>query len=147
MREIDPAEGMSAADVDTVVTQILRHLSRLVQQDIAGRTDMFVIDPARAIRIERAKVRGFLRQLTARARREIEEPDGKLRAAVDEAADASAIEPDAAARLLGEILAASGKLYREENISTTRDLVKKARKKARLDEQQADRFLKTLFVW
>ena len=147
VREVERAEGMSAADADTVVTQILRALSRQVQQDIAGRTDMFVIDPARAISIERAKVRMFLRQLTERARGQIEEPDGKLRAAVAAAAAAAGIEPDAGARLLGEILAASGKLYGEGKISTTRELVKKARKKARLDEQQADRFLKTLLVW
>ena len=145
--EVERAEGMSAADADTVVTQILRHLSRLVQQDIAGRTDMFVIDPARSIRIERAKVRMFLRGLTARAQQEIEEPAGRLRPAVEAAAAASGIEAAAAARLLGEILAEGRKLYRQEKISTTKDLVKKARKKARLDEQQADRFLKTLFIW
>ena len=145
--EVERAEGLSAAAADTVVTQILRQLSRLVQQDIAGRTDMFVIDPARAIGTERAKVRMFLRLLTARAQQEIEKPDGRMRPAVDAAAAASGIEPAAAARLLGEILAEGRELYREENISTTRDLVKKARKKARLDEQQADRFLKTLFVW
>ena len=108
---------------------------------------MFVVDPARAIRIERAKVRMFLRQLTARARQEIENPDGQLRPALDAAASASGIEPAAAARLLKEILGEARKLYREEKISTTRELVKKARKKARLDEQQADRFLKTLFIW
>ena len=147
VREVERAEGISAADADTVVTQILRALSRLVQQDIEGRTDMFVVDPARAIRIERAKMRMFLRQLTARARLEIEKPDGRLRPALDMAAAASGIEPAAAARLLGEILGAARKLYREEKISTTRELVKKARKKARLDEQQADRFLKTLFIW
>ncbi len=147
VREVERAEGMSAAAADTVVTQVLRALSRLVQQDIAGRTDVFVIDPARAIGIERAKVRMFLGQLAERARGEIEEPDGKLRAAVDAAAAASGIEPAAAARLLGEILAASGKLYGAGKISTTRELVKKARKKARLDEQQADRFLKTLLIW
>lgn len=147
VEEVERAEEMSAADVDTVVTQILRHLSRLVQQDIVGRTDMFVIDPARSIRIERAKVRMFLRLLTARARQEIEEPDGRLRPAVEAAAAASGIEPAAAARLLGEILAEGSKLYREEKISTTKDLVKKGRKKARLDEQQADRFLKTLLIW
>ena len=147
VEEVERAEGMSAADADTVVTQVLRHLSRLIQQDIAGRTDMFVIDPARSIRTERAKVRMFLRGLTARAQQEIEEPDGRLRPAVDAAAAACGIEPAAAARLLGEILAAGRKLYREERISTTKDLVKKARKKARLDERQADRFLKTLLIW
>ena len=145
--EVERAEGMSAADADTVVTQILRHLSRLVQQDIVGRTDMFVIDPARSIRIERAKVRMFLGLLTARARQEIEAPDGRLRPAVEAAAAASEIEPAAAARLLAEILAEGGRLYRGEKVSTTKDLVKKARKKARLDEGQADRFLKTLLIW
>ena len=47
----------------------------------------------------------------------------------------------------GEILAEWSRLYREEKVSTTKDLVKKARKRARLDEQQADRFLKTLLIW
>ena len=107
---------MSAADADTVVTQILRHLSRLVQQDIVGRTDMFVIDPARSVRIERAKVRMFLGLLTARAGQEIEEPDGRLRPAVEAAAAASEIEPAAAARLLGEILAEGSRLYRGEKV-------------------------------
>ena len=89
----------------------------------------------------------FLGLLTARARQEIEAPDGRLRPAVEAAAGASEIDPAAAARLLGEILAEGGRLYRGEKVSTTKDLVKKARKKARLDERQADRFLKTLLIW
>ena len=147
VREVERAEGMSAAEADTVVTQILRHLSRLVQQDIDGRTDMFVIDPARSIRTERAKVRMFLRQLTVRVRKETEDPEGQFRPALDAAAAAAGIEPAAGVRLLSEILGEARKLYGQEKISTTRELVKKAGKKAGLDQKQADRFLKKVFIW
>ena len=144
---VDRETEIVEVNVDTIVAVVLRSISRLARQDIGGRTDVFVIDPARAVGIERTKVRLFLRNLAERTRQEINKPKSQLHAIINTTAFDTGIEPTTARRFISEILLAVRKIYQEEQkVTTTRELVKKARKKAKLKDDEAKTFLKALFT-
>ena len=142
--DLERPKKLTQDQADSLVVGLVRTFARLTSGDIGGRTDTFVNDGARAVRAERVTVRRFLVLLSQRALREIA-AGGALRPRIEAAARTAGIETAAGERLVQTVLSGARKVYDEEyKTTTTRELVKRGRKKAKLDHREAAAFLKSL---
>jgi len=92
----------------------------------------------------RAQARTFLIGLLDRVMAEVEREGGAMRGKVARAAGETGIEVEKGVRLVESICGQSLSLYRKGKVRTTGDLVKKARGRAGMSEEEARVFIQAL---
>ena len=143
VRELGQEQGLSGAVVDSLFYRLTVTLNRLTDSEINSRTDGLVMDIAEYAGTWRAQARGFLISLLDRVLIDLRE-DGALRAGIAAAATRVGVEEEQGMSLVEEICSETLILYRKGKVGTTRELLEKARRHARLSVEETRAFTRAL---
>ena len=135
-------ESVSDAQVDSLLGQLTGQLYRLVDEGINSRTDGLVIDMAEKAGVRRGQARAFLQGLVAAADARSRRPEAAVY--LDSISDQAEVEPKKTSALLRGIFAEAQKNFERNRPTTTKALIDKGRRAAKLSDQEVRRVLRHL---
>ena len=142
VRALNDDEGVSLGQVDSLYYRLTHSLARLTADRINARTDGIVMDIAEYAGTWRAQARHFLQKLLAKTLADLEQE--RLQSQIETAAAEVGVDGDKATRLVQAICREALKIYAEGKVASSETLIDKARRRAKLSEEQAQELLAVL---
>ena len=142
MRALNDDEGSVAGQVDSLYYRLTHSLARLTADRINARTDGIVMDLAEYAGTWRAQAQHFLQQLLAKTLADLEQ--GQLQSQIETAAAEVGVDGDKATRLVQSLCREALKIYSDGKVASSETLIDKARRRAKLSEEQAQDLLAVL---
>ena len=142
VRALNDDEGVSLGQVDSLYYRLTHSLARLTADRINARTDGIVMDLAEYAGTWRAQARHFLQKLLAKTLADLEQ--GRLHPHIAAAAAEAGVDSDKATRLVQFLCREALKIYAEGKVASSQTLIDKARRRAKLSEEQAQDLLAVL---
>ena len=144
VRQLGQEIDLSDHQVDSLYYRLTTNLSRLADSGINSRTDGLVMDMAEYAGTWRAPARNLLSALLERVVDELGRKEGEIRAKIASASVETGIEEKEAVDLIESICKQALEGYREGRVSTTNDLMQKARRRVGLSPEEARNFTRAL---
>ena len=142
VRALNDDEGVSLGQVDSLYYRLTHSLARLTADRINARTDGLVMDLAEYAGTWRAQARHFLQKLLAKTLADLEQ--GRLHTHIAAAAAEAGVDSDKATRLVQFLCREALKIYAKGKVASSATLIDKARRRAKLSEEQAQDLLAVL---
>ena len=142
VRALNDDEGVSLGQVDSLYYRLTHSLARLTADRINARTDGIVMDLAEYAGTWRAQAQHLLQKLLAKTLTDLEL--GRLQEQIANAAAEVGVDGDQATRLVQSLCREALKVYTEGKVASSETLIKKARRQAKLSEEQAQDLLAVL---
>ena len=142
VRALNDDAEVSLGQVDSLYYRLTHSLARLTADRINARTDGLVMDLAEYAGTWRAQARQFLQQLLAKTLADLEQ--GRLQGQIANAAAEVGVDGDQATRLVQSLCREALKIYAEGKVASSETLIDKARRRAKLSEEQAQDLLAVL---
>ncbi len=142
VRALNDDEGVSQGQVDSLYYRLTHSLARLTADRINARTDGIVMDIAEYAGTWRAQAQHFLQKLLAKTLADLEQ--GRLQEQIANAAAEVGVDGDQALRLVQSLCREALKIYAEGKVASSETLIDKARRRAKLSEEQAHNLLAVL---
>ena len=142
VRALNDDEGVSRGQVDSLYYRLTHSLARLTADRINARTDGIVMDIAEYAGTWRAQAQHFLQKLLAKTLADLEQ--GRLQDQIAGAATEVGVDGDKATRLVQSLCGEALKIYAEGKVASSETLIDKARRRAKLSEEQAQDLLAVL---
>ena len=142
VRALNDDEGVSLGQVDSLYYRLTHSLARLTADRINARTDGLVMDLAEYAGTWRAQARHFLQKLLAKTLADLEQ--GRLHPHIAAAAAEAGVDSDKATRLVQFLCREALKIYAKGKVASSETLIDKARRRAKLSEEQAQDLLAVL---
>jgi hypothetical protein len=142
VRALNDDEGVSLGQVDSLYYRLTHSLARLTADRINARTDGLVMDLAEYAGTWRAQARHFLQKLLAKTLADLEQ--GRLHPHIAAAAAEAGVDSDKATRLVQFLCREALKIYAKGKVASSETLIDKARRRAKLSEEQAQDLLAAL---
>ena len=142
VRALNDDAEVSQGQIDSLYYRLTHSLARLTAERINARTDGIVMDIAEYAGTWRAQARHFLQKLLAKTLADLEQ--GRLQEQVETAAAEVGVDGDKATRLVQAICREALKIYAEGKVASSETLIDKARRRAKLSEEQAQDLLAVL---
>ena len=142
VRALNDDAEVSQGQVDSLYYRLTHSLARLTADRINARTDGIVMDIAEYAGTWRVQARHFLQKLLAKTLADLEQ--GRLQEQIETAAAEVGVEGDKATRLVQAICREALKIYAEGKVASSETLIDKARRRAKLSEEQAQELLAVL---
>ena len=142
VRALSDDEEVSRGQIDSLYYRLTHSLARLTADRINARTDGIVMDLAEYAGTWRAQARHFLQQLLAKTLADLEQ--GRLQGQIANAAAEVGVDGDQATRLVQSLCREALKIYAEGKVASSETLINKARRRAKLSEEQAQDLLAVL---
>jgi hypothetical protein len=136
VRELNSGGDLSVQQIDSLYVRFGETLRRLSQANISSRSDGLIIDMAEYAGTWRAQARTFVMDILRVALVDLDVESGHLRPAIVRAAVSAEVEEKKAVSFVRSIGEEALKVYADNKVVSTGDLVEKARRKARLSEQE-----------
>jgi hypothetical protein len=127
---------ISSAQVDSLYYRLIFTLKRLTAENINARTDGLVMDIAEYAGVWRAQAQGFLQVLLTDAIADLLNEEGRLRPQISAAAIAAGVDGDKALRMVQTLCRQTLKIYVDGKVSLSETLLDKARRRAKLSEDE-----------
>jgi hypothetical protein len=144
VRDLNKNSEVSTAQVDSLYYRLGETLRRLSNANISSRSDGLVMDMAEYAGTWRAQARSFVIGLLHATLEDIEDEGGRLRPALARAAVDAEVEEKQVVAFMRRLCDQALKVYENNKVVATGDLVDKARRKARLSPQEMQRVLEVL---
>jgi len=144
VRALNEDPDVSETQVDSLFRRLTTNLYRLADSGIDSRTDGLVMDMAEYAGTWRAQARDLLVKVLAIVVEDVRGEGKLVQAKIAQAAVETGIEEGKASRLVEDICAQALKVYQEGKVSTTGDLLQKARRKAGLSAEEMRGLLRGL---
>ena len=129
-------QDISSAQVDSLYYRLIFTLKRLTAENINTRTDGLVMDIAEYAGVWRAQAQGFLQALLTDAIADLPNEEGRLRPQIAAAAIAAGVDGDKALRMVQTLCRQMLKVYVDGKVSLSETLLDKARRRAKLSEDE-----------
>ena len=129
-------QNISSAQVDSLYYRLIFTLKRLTAENINTRTDGLVMDIAEYAGVWRAQAQGFLQALLTDAIADLPNEEGRLRPQISAAAVAAGVDGDKALRTVETLCRQMLKVYVDGKVSLSETLLDKARRRAKLSEDE-----------
>ena len=142
VRVLNDDVEVSQGQIDSLYYRLTHSLARLTADRINARTDGIVMDIAEYAGTWRAQARHFLQKLLAKTLADLEQ--GRLQDQIAGAADEVGVDGDKATRLVQSLCREALKIYAEGKVASSETLIDKARRRAKLSEEQAQELLAVL---
>ena len=142
VRALNDDAEVSRGQVDSLYYRLTHSLTRLTADRINARTDGIVMDIAEYAGTWRAQAQHFLQKLLAKTLADLEQ--GQLQSQIETAAAEVGVDGDKAARLVQSLCREALKIYTEGKVASSETLIDKARRRAKLSEEQAQDLLAVL---
>ena len=142
VRALNDDEGVSPGQVDSLYYRLTHSLARLTADRINARSDGIVMDLAEYAGTWRAQARHFLQKLLAKTLADLEQ--GRLQEQIAATAAEVGVDGDKAARLVQSLCREALKIYTEGKVASSETLIDRARRRAKLSEEQARHLLAVL---
>ena len=142
VRALNDDEEVSLGQVDSLYYRLTYSLARLTTDRINARTDGLVMDLAEYAGTWRAQARHFLQKLLAKTLADLEQ--GRLHPHIAAAAAEAGVDSDKATRLVQFLCREALKIYAKGKVASSATLIDKARRRAKLSEEQAQDLLAVL---
>lgn len=136
VRELNAGGDLSGQQIDSLYVRFGETLRRLSQANISSRSDGLIIDMAEYAGTWRAQARTFVMDILRVALVDLDVESGHLRPAIVRAAVSAEVEEKKAVSFVRSICEEALKVYADNKVVSTGDLVERARRKARLSEQE-----------
>ena len=127
---------ISSAQVDSLYYRLIFTLKRLTAENINARTDGLVMDIAEYAGVWRAQAQVFLQALLTDAIADLPNEEGRLRPQISAAAIAAGVDGDKALRMVQTLCRQMLKVYVDGKVSLSETLLDKARRRAKLSEDE-----------
>ena len=141
-KEVNDDKSVSEAQVDSLLGQLTGQLYRLVDDGINSRTDGLIIDMAEKAGVRRGQARAFLQGLVVAADARAKRPEAVVY--LDSISAQAEVDPKKASALLGGIFAEAQKNFERNRPTTTKALIDKGRRAAKLSDAEVRRVLRHL---
>ena len=142
VRALNDDEGVSPGQVDSLYYRLTHSLARLTADRINARTDGIVMDIAEYAGTWRAQAQHLLQKLLTKTLADLEQ--GQLQSQITSAAAEVGVDGDKATRLVQSLCREALKIYAEGKVASSETLIDKARRRAKLSEEQAQDLLAVL---
>ena len=142
VRALNDDEGVSLGQVDSLYYRLTQSLARLTADRINARTDGIVMDIAEYAGTWRAQAQHLLQKLLTKTLADLEQ--GQLQSQITSAAAEVGVDGDKATRLVQSLCREALKIYAEGKVASSETLIDKARRRAKLSEEQAQDLLTVL---
>ena len=142
VRALNDDEGVSQGQVDSLYYRLTHSLARLTADRINARTDGIVMDIAEYAGTWRAQAQHLLQKLLTKTLADLEQ--GQLQSQITSAAAEVGVDGDKATRLVQSLCREALKIYAEGKVASSETLIDKARRRAKLSEEQAQDLLTVL---
>ncbi len=142
VRALNDDEEVSRGQVDSLYYRLTHSLARLTADRINARTDGIVMDIAEYAGTWRAQAQHFLQKLLAKTLADLEQ--GQLQSQIETAAAEVGVDGHKATRLVQSLCREALKIYTEGKVASSETLIDKARRRAKLSEEQAQDLLAVL---
>ena len=142
VRALNDDAEVSQGQVDSLYYRLTHSLARLSADRINVRSDGLVMDLAEYAGTWRAQARHLLQKLLAKTLADLEQ--GRLQEQITNAAAEVGVDGDQATRLVQSLCREALKIYAEGKVASSRTLIDKARRQAKLSEEQAQDLLAVL---
>lgn len=142
VRALNDDDEVSLGQVDSLYYRLTHSLARLTADRINARTDGIVMDLAEYAGTWRAQAQHLLQKLLAKTLTDLEQ--GRLQEQIANAAAEVGVDGDKAIRLVQSLCREALKIYTEGKVASSETLIDKARRRAKLSEEQAQDLLAVL---
>ena len=142
VRALNDDAEVSQGQIDSLYYRLTHSLARLTAERINARTDGIVMDIAEYAGTWRAQARHFLQKLLAKTLADLEQ--GRLQEQIANAAAEVGVDGDKATRLVQSLCREALKIYADGKVASSETLIDKARRRAKLSEEQAQDLLAVL---
>ena len=142
VRALNDDAEVSRGQVDSLYYRLTHSLARLTADRINARTDGIVMDIAEYAGTWRTQAQHFLQKLLAKTLADLEQ--GRLQEQIANAAAEVGVDGDKATRLVQSLCREALKIYTEGKVASSETLIDKARRRAKLSEEQAQDLLAVL---
>ncbi len=142
VRALNDDAEVSRGQVDSLYYRLTHSLARLTADRINARTDGIVMDIAEYAGTWRAQAQHFLQKLLAKTLADLEQ--GQLQSQIANASAEVGVDGDKATRLVQSLCREALKIYTEGKVASSETLIDKARRRAKLSEEQAQDLLAVL---
>ena len=142
VRALNDDAGVSRGQVDSLYYRLIHSLARLTADRINARTDGIVMDIAEYAGTWRAQAQHFLQKLLAKTLADLEHR--RLQEQIANAAAEIGVDGDKATRLVESLCREALKIYTEGKVASSATLIDKARRRAKLSEEQTHNLLAVL---
>jgi len=142
VRALNDDDEVSLGQVDSLYYRLTHSLARLTADRINARTDGIVMDLAEYAGTWRTQARHLLQKLLAKTLADLEQ--GQLQSQIETAAAEVGVDGDKATRLVQSFCREALKVYTEGKVANSETLINKARRRAKLSEDQAQDLLAVL---
>ena len=142
VRALNDDDEVSPGQVDSLYYRLTHSLARLTADRINARTDGIVMDLAEYAGTWRAQAQHLLQKLLAKTLADLEQ--GHLQEQITNAAAEVSVDGDQATRLVQSLCREALKTYAEGKVASSETLIDKARRRAKLSEEQAQNLLTVL---
>ena len=142
VRALNDDAGVSRGQVDSLYYRLTHSLARLAADRINARTDGIIMDLAEYAGTWRAQAQHFLQQLLAKTLADLEQR--RLQEQIANAAAEVGVDGDQATRLVQSLCREALKIYADGKVASSETLIDKARRRAKLSEEQAQDLLAVL---
>ena len=142
VRALNDDAEVSLGQVDSLYYRLTHSLARLTAERINARTDGIVMDIAEYAGTWRAQARHLLQKLLAKTLADLDQ--GRLQGQIANAAAEVGVDGDQATRLVQSLCREALKIYAEGKVASSETLIDKARRRAKLSEEQAQDLLAVL---
>ncbi|MDE2741375.1 MAG: hypothetical protein OXI58_07305 [Gemmatimonadota bacterium] len=142
VRALNDDAEVSRGQVDSLYYRLTHSLARLTADRINARTDGIVMDIAEYAGTWRAQAQHFLQKLLTKTLADLEQ--GQLQSQIANASAEVGVDGDKATRLVQSLCREALKIYTEGKVASSETLIDKARRRAKLSEEQAQDLLAVL---
>ena len=142
VRALNDDAEVSRGQVDSLYYRLTHSLARLTADRINARTDGIVMDIAEYAGTWRAQAQHFLQKLLDKTLSDLAQ--GRLQEQIANAAAEVGVDGDQATRLVQSLCREALKIYTEGKVASSETLIDKARRRAKLSEEQAHNLLAVL---
>jgi len=142
VRALNDDAEVSLGQVDSLYYRLTHSLARLTADRINARTDGIVMDLAEYAGTWRAQAQHLLQKLLTKTLADLEQ--GRLQEQIASAAAEVGVDGDQATRLVQSLCREALKIYAEGKVASSETLIDKARRRAKLSEEQAQDLLAVL---
>ncbi len=142
VRALNDDARVSHGQVDSLYYRLTHSLARLTADRINARSDGIVMDLAEYAGTWRAQAQHFLQKLLAKTLADLKQ--GRRQEQLAAAAAKVGVEGDKATRLVQSLCREALKTYAEGKVASSTTLIDKARRRAKLSQEQAQDLLAVL---
>lgn len=144
VRALNEDRELSPAQIDSLYYRLTQTLQRLTSENINTRTDGLVMDMAEYAGTWRAQAQSFLQKLLANTLADVDGEEGRLQPMIAAAATAAGVDGDKAVRLVQALCSQTLKVYKAGKVALSESLVDKARRRAKLSQDETRALLVAL---